>query len=82
MFMGTVGCVHKSKQVPGQPSLGNGDVLPSPDQVNQEIFCQSGKVSGRFGFSDNGYLYLANFEKDGKIARFYTTDSKKYYGFY
>ena len=75
--MGTVGCVHKSKQVPGQPSLGNGDVLPSPDQVNQEIFAKAEKFRGGLAFSDNGYLYLANFEKDGKIARFYITDSKK-----
>ena len=66
---GGVGCVQTTNEYLPEPVLGNGDLLPPPEIVKPEIIISPDRLRGGLAFSDNGYLYIANFKKDGTIAK-------------
>jgi sugar lactone lactonase YvrE len=66
---GGVGCVQTTNDYLPEPTLGNGDLLPTPEIVKPEIIINPHRTRGGLAFSGNGDLYIANFKKDGAIAK-------------
>jgi len=62
--------VQTSQQPISMVSLGNGDTLPPAELVTTELITPGLKQNGGIAFSEQGDLFLANFQKEGQIGKY------------